>query len=250
MRKLKIGIALSGGGARGIAHLGVLQALFEKNIYPDIIAGISAGAIVGVFIADGYSPGEIFEFIKDKKIFNFTKIQIPKQGLLSLHGLVDILNSKIRARNLEDLKIPLVIGASNLNTGKIEYFEKGPVNLLIQASSSIPILFSPVKIGEYLYADGGIFENLPASPIRKRCKKLIGVHVNPIQYSEDLDNLIKIATRTFYLTVNETIKASKKLCNHFIEPDELWKYEILSVKKADELFKVGYEYCRKMKIKP
>lgn len=250
MRKLKIGIALSGGGARGIAHLGVLQALYEKNIYPDIISGISAGAIVGVFIADGYSPGEIFEFIKDKKIFNLSKIQIPKNGLLSLDGLEHFLCKKIKARNLQDLKIPLVIGASNLNTGKIEYFEKGPINSLIHASSSIPVLFSPVKIGEYLYADGGIFENLPVSPIRKRCKKLIGVHVNPIQYNDDLDNLIKIATRTFHLTVSETVKESRKLCDHFIEPDKLWQYDVLSIKKADELFETGYDFCKKMKIKP
>ncbi len=245
-KKHKLGIALSGGGARGIAHLGVLKALFEHNLRPDILSGVSAGAIIGIFIADGYTPDEIFDFIKKKKLFNFSRIQVPKNGLLSLQGLEELLDEKIHTKELQDLKIPLVVGASNLNSGKMEYFEKGTINKIIHASSAIPVLFSPVNIDGQLYADGGIFENLPVSIIRKRCHKLIGIHVNPVQVNPELDSLVKIASRTFHLAVNETVKGSRELCDIFIEPDTLWKYDVLSVKNADELFGVGYEFTKKM----
>jgi NTE family protein len=248
-KKYKIGLVLSGGGARGFAHLGIVKALNEKGIYPDIISGVSAGAIAGVFLADGQEPEAIFKFLKKKRIFDFSSIQLPKTGLLSLEGLAEELESKISVKDLKDLKIPLIVTASNITEGKVEYFTEGEISKIVIASSSIPVVFAPVKMGNSVYVDGGLFDNLPVKPLLGKCEKIIAVHINPIHSESNFNNLFKIATRTFHLSVHSTIKNSIEKCDLFIEPDRLYEYEMFEAKKADELYKVGYDYVSAMDIK-
>jgi NTE family protein len=171
-RRYKTGVILSGGGARGFAHAGILKALNEAGIYPDVISGVSAGAIVGAFYADGFSPVEIFKiFSQNKKFFNYAKISVPKSGLFRTIGLEENLSENLRAKTFEDLKIPLFIAATNMNIGKIEYFNSGDLVDKIIASASIPVLFHPVEIEDNYYADGGVIDNFPIFPIIRDCKK-------------------------------------------------------------------------------
>ena len=247
-KKYKIGLVLSGGGARGFAHLGVVKALNERGIYPDIISGVSAGAIAGVFLADGQDPENILGQLTEKGILDYSSIRLPKTGLLSLEGLKKELETKISVKNLKDLKTPLIVTASNISEAKVEYFDKGPINKLVIASSSIPVIFSPVTIGKSVYVDGGLYDNLPVKPLLGKCKKIIGVHINPIHPESNFTNLFKIASRAFHLSVHATLKESIKNCDLFIEPDKLYEYEMFEAKKAEELFKVGYEYVSSMDI--
>lgn len=248
-KKYNYGIALGGGGAKGFAHLGVLKALEEKGIKPDIISGTSAGAIAGVYIASGKSPEEAFELIKDHKLIDFVQVRIPRTGLLNLDRLRSSLSEHIKADDLKDLKIPFYAAVSDIINGHIEYFNEGPMVKLVQASASIPVLFSPVEIDGRIYSDGGLFDNVPVKPLKDKCKKIIAVNVTPINKIDKVNNLIQIATRTFHLSINSTIKGLEDNCDLVIEPPDLDKFDTLDSGKANEIYKVGYEYCKNLDIK-
>ena len=237
----KIGLSLSGGGVRGIAHLGVLKALNEKDIYPDVIAGVSAGALAGVFYADGYKPDEIFKVFNQTSIFKFATFTVPKQGFVSMEKVIKILKEHIKAKSFDELKIPLYIAASNLNDGIVEYFHEGSIIDKVVASASIPVLFKPHKINDKIFVDGGLFDNLPVEPIRKKCKILIGSNVTPLSEENDLDSFINIAERSFHLAIGKSVNENKKKCDFLIEPKDLAKYSLLKLEKAQEIFDIGYE---------
>ncbi len=246
MKKYKTGLVLSGGGTRGFAHLGVIDALLEKGIKPDVISGTSAGAIAGAFIAAGKTPKEIIDLLKKGSFFKYTKIQLPKDGLLKLDGLKELLKREITVKNIEDLEIPLFVTISNLNTGEIEYRNKGKLEELILASSSIPILFAPVNILENRYVDGGLLDNIPIEPIRNDCEQIIVSNISPIKPKKEIKNLIDITIRTFYMSVNANMKKVKQSSNIYIEPEGIESYEILSLSHANELYEIGYNSTKKM----
>lgn len=240
MKKYKTGLVLSGGGTRGFAHLGVIAALFDKGIKPDVIAGTSAGAIAGAFIAAGKNPHEILEIFKKGRFYNYTKLQIPRDGLMKLDGLKELFYRKIPAKNLEELDIPFFVAISNLNQGTIEYRNTGPLGETVLASSSIPILFAPVKIGGTRYVDGGVLDNIPIEPIKHDCEQIIVSNISPINPTEKIRNLIEIVTRTFYMSINANMKEVRKYTSIYIEPEGIDTYEILSRTHADELYELGY----------
>jgi NTE family protein len=239
------GIVLSGGGARGFSHLGVLQALNEEGIYPDIISGVSAGAIAGVFYADGYTPHEILKFLSGKKGLDYFGFIVPKDGLMDMNGLRKILEKYLTARKFGDLKIPLVVAATDLNHGKITYFSNGNLIEVIIASSSIPVLFKPVLINNTQYLDGGIMDNFPVHPLARKCKYLIGSHANPIGYSHKLNTMIDIAERTFHLSVASHIIEKRNRVDLFIDPVELQKFKILNPSMRNEIYTIGYNETKK-----
>jgi len=246
MKKYKTGLVLSGGGTRGFAHLGAIAALFDKGIKPDVISGTSAGAIAGAFIAAGKNPHDILETFKKGSFFNYTKLQIPRDGLMKLDGLKELFHREIPAKNLEELDIPFFVTISNLNKGTVEYRNTGPLGETVLASSSIPILFAPVLIGTDLYVDGGLLDNIPIEPIKHDCEQIIVSNISPINPTEKIKNLIEIATRTFYMSVNANMKEVRKYAGIYIEPEGIDKYEILSRTHADELFELGYSSTQKI----
>ncbi len=240
MAKYSTGLVLSGGAARGFAHLGVLKALEENGLKPDIISGVSAGAIAGAFYADGYSPEEILEIYSGKNFFEFVMITIPKTGLFRLSGMKKILNKYLRAKKFEDLKIPLVITATNLTEGTTVYFRQGMLVDAILASSAVPLLFEAVKINNELYIDGGITNNLPADPIINDCRKLIGVYVNHSDRFTTLKGFAQVAERAFHLAISGNIEKKKQHFDIFIEPKDMSVYGFFNLKKGQELFWRGY----------
>jgi len=244
-KKYKIGLAMSGGAARGLAHLGVVKALYENDIKPDIISGTSAGSIAGVFLADGHDPEDLIELFIEKKLYEFLSLTFGKMGLLKISGIRDVLVKNLKAKKFEDLKVPLYVAATNLNSGKIEYFSEGDLIERVIASSSIPVLFTPLKMDGSLYADGGILDNLPVKPIRDKCKKLIGVNVNYTGPEETIDSILKIAERSFHISSGARIAEAAKECDLFIEPQELRKFGILDVSKGKKMFEIGYKVAKK-----
>lgn len=242
--KYKTGLVLSGGGTRGFAHLGAVAALFEKGIIPDVISGVSAGAIVGAFTAAGKKPVEILELFKKGRFFKYTKLQIPIDGLLKLSGLKEVVQKEIKTKNIEDLKIPFYVAVSNLNTGNIEYKNSGNVGEIVLASSSIPVLFAPVKIGEHFYVDGGVLDNIPIAPIKNDCERLIVCNISPLKPEAKTNNLVQIAIRTFYMNVNANIDKIRKNTTVYIEPEGIANYDILNLSHADEMFDLGYRAAK------
>ncbi len=247
-KKYKIGLVLSGGGARGFAHLGVIQALNEAGIYPDVISGTSAGALAGVLYADGFSPEEILKLMNTGSRLDFMRPAMPREGLLQINGIIKILKSNLKAASFDQLKIPLYVAATDLNNGKSVYFSKGDLLDPVIASASIPVLFQPVKINNISYVDGGVLDNLPVYPIQNKCKVIIGSFVNPVGYVEKLSGLINIAERTFMLNMSKEIIEKAKRFNLLIAPKELRNFKILDPEKAADLFELGYK-ATKAKLK-
>ena len=197
-RKYQIGYALSGGFIKGFAHLGVMQALLEHDIKPDIISGVSAGALAGVFYADGNEPHQVIEYFSGHKFQDLTKLVIPKKGLFDLCEFIDFLHTNLKAKNLEELQIPLIITATDLDHGRMVHFHRGSIAERVAASCCMPILFAPIRINNTYYVDGGILMNLPVSPIRKECEKVIALNVDPLVADEYSKNVVSIALRAYH----------------------------------------------------
>jgi NTE family protein len=236
-----IGIALSGGGIKGIAHLGVIQAMEDFGLKPGIISGVSAGAVVGALYADGHTPKNIARFFQESKFFQLAKVSIPKKGLISQTRFHRALGGMLRAQTFEELEMPMVINATDFSEGKPVYFSSGPLLKIIMASVSIPVVLNPVEMNGKQYVDGGIFCNLPARIIRSRCRKLIGVHVNPIESVKPLGSIIDIAERAYHLTIQSNTLEEKQVCDLVIEPVKARSYGMFEVGKSEELFRIGYE---------
>lgn len=243
-KKYPVGLVLSGGAVRGIAHLGVLKALQENNRKIGIISASSAGAIAGAFFAHGYPPEEILHVISTKKIYDLVQVSIPRTGFFKIEGLKKLLKKYLTIKNIEDLPIPLIVTATNLFEGKIEYLSQGPLINSLIASSSIPALFEVTKLNKIPYVDGGITDNLPLAPLMNKCKKIIAVNVNPIGIIDKVGHPAQIAERAFHLAIDSEIKRKKGLVNIFIEPQKLTDYSMYDLRKAEEIFQIGYEEAK------
>jgi NTE family protein len=245
-KKYKVGLVLSGGGARGFAHIGALHALNEAGIFPDIISGVSAGAIAGALYADGHTPEEILRLFSETKIYKYLEFIIPKRGLMRMNGLSKIISQNLKAKTFEELNFPLIVATTDLNNGKCVYFDKGDLLKPVLASATVPVLFCPVRIGNKIFVDGGVLNNFPVEPIENKCKVLIGIHVNPFGYLEEFNSIMSIAERSFHLSFSTHLGKKSKKCDIFIEPSGLEKFRLLDVSKINEIYKLGYKETKKI----
>lgn len=236
-------IVLSGGGARGIAHLGVLKALDECNIKLDAISGTSAGAIIGAFYASGYSPIEILDIITKTKFFRLLRPALSTSGLLQIDSLGQMFHEYL-TDSFESLQIPLTINATNLDDGKTTYFYKGELVRPMLAASCIPAIFKPIKIDHSRFVDGGMLNNLPVEPFLNTSHKIIGVHTNPIYNDFQGTNAKTIIERCLLMAISGNITSRAKECHYYIEPPLLGKYGGMDISKAKELFETGYAYTK------
>ncbi|NLJ81955.1 MAG: patatin-like phospholipase family protein [Bacteroidales bacterium] len=239
-KKYKIGIVLSGGGAKGFAHLGVLQAMYENNIKPDIIAGASVGAIAGALYADGYTPLEMLSMFKDNSFFNLISPKINKNSFMKSDKLKKKMQSLLHAQTFEDLQIPLVLSASNLTCGRVAYFKSGKLLDKVLASSSIPVLFNPILINEEYYVDGGMFDNFPVEQIRDKCEFVIGSHLHPFKKQENIKTLKQNIERTITLIYETHGWKKANQCDVFIEPKGLSDFSIFDVRKGLKMYEIAY----------
>ncbi|MBC5991634.1 patatin-like phospholipase family protein [Pontibacter cellulosilyticus] len=244
---MRIGLALSGGGARGIAHLGVLKAFDELGIKISMISGVSSGAIAGVLYAAGYTPDQILKLIKELSVFKIVRPAFGKAGFLHLEEVeklyINHLGPHIR---FEDLKIPVVVSATEMNEGVTAYFSSGELIKPLLASSAVPILYQPILYQGKVLNDGGLLNNMPVDPLHKNCDIKIGVHVNPINHQAKITNIRSMIERTLLLAINNNVKLRMPLCDLLIEPPELKYYRLTNFRKADEIFDIGYRYTLKL----
>ena len=235
-----IGISLAGGGARGITHIGVLKALEEQGIRPSAISGASAGSLMGVLYAAGKSPDEMLEIVKETSLTQMLRPSFLSSGLADLSGLKKVLENIIPFDNFESLLKPLYVSVTNLSKGRWEIYSKGPLYEIILASCSIPLLFKTRQIGEDLFADGGVMNNLPVEPLVRSCDKVIGVNVTPIDLEEKLGSLMEIGYRTLDLVLWSNVEPRLKMCDVVIEPQSD-EFGLFDIEKADELVQLGYQ---------
>jgi NTE family protein len=239
----KIGISLSGGGARGIAHIGVLKALEEHGVEPDVIVGCSAGSIVGALYAAGMSADGMLDFIKDSRIWKLVSLRLPGGGLAKLDYLQDRLTACIETDSFEALKKPLHLAIANLNSGRLEIRNTGTLFSIIQASCAIPLVFEPIEINGDLYVDGGTLCNMPVEPLRAVTDFVIGVNVMPrIKVTRASVNTMRgVAMRCFEMSIWSNTQSEAEKCDLLIEPKLINKYHIFQFNKYQELYEIGYE---------
>lgn len=242
----KIGIVLSGGGARGIAHLGTLKALEDFGVRPTHISGTSAGAMAGAFYAAGYSVMEILDILKRGQIFNFSNILIKRQGIFAMKGFHDIYKACFPSNLIEDLDIPLYIAATDILRAELVYFSEGNLSHALMASTCIPLIFQPVAFNDTLYVDGGVINNFPIEPLEAQCDIIIGSYVNSIKKEVDEVHMNNIIDRCFHLAMKSSVQTKIERCSLFFEPPNMSQYSLFNLKRADEIFEYGYKYALSM----
>ena len=242
---MNIGIALSGGGARGISHLGVLKALDEFGVHLDYISGTSTGALVGALYSYGLPPQKILELIVNTRFFSSLRPAWTWTGLVNMDGLRELILKQIPENNFDALKIPLTIAATNLTKGKAEYFTAGQLIPAVLASCCVPVLFNPVQVNGEVYVDGGVTDNLPSKSIRDKCLLLIGSHCNYVSNEYDVKNFRSVIERSLLMASSGNTAISKELCDLLIEPPGLANISVFDVKNAALLFDIGYEFVIK-----
>lgn len=238
---------LSGGGARGFAHVGVLQALQEHGIRPDAISATSAGAIVGAFMADGYTPEEIRELLLKNIglsiLFHWDDL---RSGVISLKKFGLFMRDNLRHKRIEDLPMPLFITATNFLDGRQQVFSQGDIADRVLAACSIPGIFAPQFIDGIPYVDGGLSNNLPAEPFEGLKHEVVAVHVNPIAPYEPSKSMVQTLDRTFHLSFTHTIRRSAAGCAMFIEPPTLHQFGLFEVQKLAAIHEIGYQYTKSL----
>lgn len=241
---MKIGLALSGGGAKGFAHLGILKALEEMGVTISEISGTSAGAIVGAFYCYGHKPDQILDIISATGFLKSVRPAWSWSGLLSMDGFRDVLLKYLPDNSFEKLKIPLTISATEIRQGRVTYFNSGALVPRIVASSSIPALFDPVTLDGNVYVDGGIMDNLPVRPLVGMCDFIIGSHCNPVEQRFDIKSVREITQRSLLIAINVNSNHSKANCNVVIEPPELGKFSTFDLSRGKEIFEIGYQFVK------
>lgn len=243
-----VGLALSGGGAKGFSHIGVLMAFERAGIKPDILSGVSSGAIASVLYAAGLSPNDIIKCFTEADSFGeFAEWSIPREGFLKLDRFARLLESWLPVSRLEDLKIPTVICATDLDHGKSVGWSKGEIVPRVVASCSIPIVFNPQKINNVNYVDGGVLRNLPAWAIRAYCKTLYGCNCSPLRHNfSGKKSLIEIAFRSYHLMLKANIAQDLRLCDHVIQVNDLKEVSTFELSSLRKGVMAGYDAAMKV----
>nr|WP_294896782.1 patatin-like phospholipase family protein [uncultured Pedobacter sp.] len=238
---MKIGIVLSGGGVRGIAHLGVLKALQDKKIQVSAVTGTSAGAIAGALFANGIDPYEALKIFNETKLIRYLRPSFRLTALLNLETAFLLLKEYIPHNSFENLKIPLTITATNFNDCKLVYFSEGELIRKVLASSCIPGIFSPIMIDGKLYVDGGVMNNFPVEPLQNNCDFVIGSSCNHLPVVNSVRNIKHAVERAALLSLNHTLVQKCEFIDILIEPKGLGETGIFDVKKSEEIFWLAYE---------
>ena len=252
----KIGLALGGGGARGLAHIHVLETLDELGIRPHAIAGTSIGAVLGALYASGLSGVKIRDLVDHLLLRDVEKIQdvLTRKDLLKWVGLIDpsfhrgslikgekivqFLAESMECSAFEELEIPLSISTTNFTTGREAVFSSGDLLSAVRASMAIPGVFSPVERDGKLLVDGGLVNPIPYSLLRKTCDVILAVDVSgslerPLKKPDFFD-----ATLGSFDIVQSALIAEQLRCNPpdiYLKPD-LRGIRILEFNKAAQIF--------------
>lgn len=244
---VKYGIAFSGGGARGFAHAGALEAVEEAGIRPDVLAGVSAGSIVAALYAAGVRPRQFLDIFSEQSFTNLAKLRPTGGGFFSLDPFEDFLRRNLgKYENLEDLPMPVYLGVTDFTHGTAEEFHTGPIARRVVASCSIPITFKPVEIDGVEYVDGGVLRNHPAWIIRDKCDCLIGINVSPLLPEKDENNTIwSVALRTYNIMAKSNQQADMELCDVNIAPLQIAHYAPFDLRNINNVYMSGYVTARK-----
>ncbi len=236
-----IGLALSGGVVRGIAHIGVLEVMEEEGIPIDAIAGTSAGSMVGALYAAGLSLSEIKRIALKSRWKDVFKLTIPKMGIISSEGIYKFMDEHLPVKKFSSMPIPFAAVATDLKTGEKVSIMSGSIAKAVQASCSLPVIFTPTKIGRKLLVDGGVSSQIPVRTVREElgASIVVAVDVNyrAVEY-DDFDNIFKVAAHLSALYASRNAREEAKLADEVIRVDAKG-IAVYDLSKAKELIRRG-----------
>ncbi len=248
----RVGIVLSGGGALGYAHIGVLQALYEHGIEVDCVAGTSMGALVGVMYANNIAPKQIHDIIlkeryNDRKRILNISININKSLGLSTHKNVRQTLLKYLPDTFEELPKKYFVCVTDITNGEERVVSSGGHLVdYVLASSSIPGVFEALNIDGHYYVDGGVLNNLPAREIRKCCDVLIGIDVHPDKsHAPVMENIIDVTMATLHVLMQENSEEGRALCDYVVEPRANEQYKAFDFEHFEGIYEIGYNAMNK-----
>ncbi len=246
-----LGICLSGGGALGFAHIGVLQSLEDHGIFPQQIVGSSMGAIIGTLYAAGFTPTEMLQMIKNQKFYRISKLMtfhpsFLKSGLSNHTMLREFILELIPHNSFEQLKKRMHICVVNLNTAEWEIIHAGnELDKWVAASATIPGIYETVTDNEVYYVDGGLLNNMPAQGIEDYCQNIIGVDVLPHIIPTKLGKPIDTLAVSIRAVQHQNSKEGRELCRFLIEPKAIEEYHEFSFDAYQAIYQHGYSAATK-----
>jgi len=239
--RAKLGLVLSGGGARGIAHIGVIDALRSNGLEPYAIAGSSSGAIIGALAAAGHSTETMLEFFQKASPFRLSVVTVRKAGILDTAKVVASFREYFPEDSFEALKIRLFLTATDIINARLTIFESGPLIPAILASCSMPLVFTPTEIDGRWYVDGGVINNFPIEPLRGRCDVVVGHYASPLRsvQQSDLSGSLAVSERAFDVAMHATSRPKFHECDVMVRCPELSRYGLFDTKHHREIFEAG-----------
>lgn len=253
MKRKKIGLALGSGGSRGVAHVGVLKALEEEGVKPDYITGCSMGSVVGACYAAGMNLEEMHETICSIKPFDLIDINLNlRRSILKGNKMYDMLIQKIGDVKFEDLHIPFQCVASDVLSNQLIVLKEGEVATAVRASSSIPLVFRPVKYGDMLLIDGGVLCRVPVQQVRDMgADVVIAVDVldNTKEPTDEVSGFIGMILRVYDMIDNNRTNYFKQLIT---DDKTLWIIPPMKdmnqykIKGLEQAYTEGYELTKQL----
>jgi NTE family protein len=245
MARPSVGLALSGGTAKSVAHVGVLKALAEEGIPVDYIAGTSGGSIVAVLYASGMPITTLENTATTMSWRKLASVKLTRLGFISSKRIEEFVREMIGDIEFEDLKIPTTVVAANLVTGEKRAFRSGPVALAVRASCSIPQIYLPVEIqGEY-YVDGGMAEYLPVESLSDMgCDFCIASHLGPVDlvYRRP-HHILQLVMQITGLMARKNYVHSIERADFLIHPN-LDLFSSFDFNSSDKVVELGYNTTR------
>ncbi len=245
----KIGLVLGSGGSRGVAHLGVLKALEEEGVKPDVITGCSMGAVVGACYSFGMSVEKMLDIVvnlKKMQLMDLTAAPITKLALLTGNKMRNLLLSHLGEVSFDELKIPFRCVATDLYSGRTVTLSEGSVAQAVRASSSMPTIFPPVKLDGKLLVDGGVLCRVPTEQAREMGAEALIVCdalVNTKESVTEVKNIVSMIMRVFDIMDYHGTEMKKKLLGQegevWIEPEMVGLCQY-AVKNMDRAYEEGY----------
>ena len=240
----KVGLALGGGAARGIAHVGVLKVLEEHAVPINYVAGTSAGSLIGALYCSGRRWAEIRDFVADVNWGDLLQPALFSMGLVNPSKLEKMLDNLISNRTFEELEIPLTVVAVDLLTGELIEFHEGSVARAVRASSSIPGIFSPLEWDGKLLVDGGVLNNVPADIVKAMGADIViavDVNANAIK-QQGPENVFDVMMYSMRIMLDDETRI-KENADFLIRPD-LEGFSYYNLRNAEKLMDLGEAAAR------
>ena len=234
-----IGVALGGGFARGIAHVGVLKVLEEESIPIRYVAGTSVGAMIGAAYCSGVTPAELEDFARRVRFKHFARWTVSRLGFASNERMIGFLNSLFKVKTFEELRIPLAVTATDFSTGDGVIFHSGPLADPVRASCAYPGMFLPVKVGGRLLVDGMLAHAVPSIPLREMgADRVLAVHLKGKWTNEGPRHLFDVIGQCFAIAQQMNSGSWRQAADLVIEPDvNGYKYD--AFEHSAELVRAG-----------